>query len=124
MEVCQMKENELEVEERKLINGEITDSKQSAQIEKKLEEKVIEKKHSWSFSQEIKNLHSKWENLLKQSKENRLSVKDLIEEVRKIREQIDSIRLSSNPFKQKAYQNNEAKVNQLMAEINTKLQGN
>ncbi|MCE8159303.1 MAG: hypothetical protein I3270_01885 [Candidatus Moeniiplasma glomeromycotorum] len=119
MEVCQIKDDELEANEKKLINGEITDSNQSKQVEKALEEKIITKKHSWSFRQKL----NEWQNWLKNEAAN-LAVNHLEEEVKKIKRQIYSLKFSSNFLKTKAYQENEAKTNQLLAEINNISQKN
>ncbi|MCE8163618.1 MAG: hypothetical protein I3273_05640 [Candidatus Moeniiplasma glomeromycotorum] len=119
MEVCQIKDNELEDKEKKLINGEITDLDQAKQVEKELEEKIITKKHSWSFRQKL----NEWQNWLKNEAAN-LAVNHLEEEVKKIKRQIYSLKFSSNFLKTKAYQENEAKTNQLLAEINNISQKN
>jgi len=49
MEVCKMKEDELEDQEKKLIKGEITDPSQSKKIEKKTGRKSVNKEAKLKF---------------------------------------------------------------------------
>ena len=121
MEVCEMKDDELEADERKLIKGEITDLSEAekVEIEKKLEEKVATKKQSWSFSQKL----SEWQNWLK-TEAAKLAVDYLEEEVKKIKQQIYGLKTSANHYKRKAFENNKGKANKLLAELNTISQKN
>jgi len=88
-------------------------------LRKKLEEKVATKKHSWSLSQKL----SEWQNWLK-TKAAKLAVDHLEAETRKIKQHIYNLKSSTNFFKQQAYKNNEAEVNNLLADLNTISQKN
>ncbi|MCE8163957.1 MAG: hypothetical protein I3274_07170 [Candidatus Moeniiplasma glomeromycotorum] len=109
----EIKDNELEEKEKKLINGEITEPNEFKEIEKNLEKKMATKKHSWNFSQKL----SEWQNWLRTTAV-RLTANHLEEETKKIKRQIYSLKSSANSFKRQAYQQNEQKVNQLLAELN------
>ncbi|MCE8163579.1 MAG: hypothetical protein I3273_05990 [Candidatus Moeniiplasma glomeromycotorum] len=109
----EIKDNELEEKEKKLINGEITEPSEFKEIEKNLEKKLATKKHSWNFSQKL----SEWQNWLRTTAV-RLAANHLEEETKKIKRQIYSLKSSANSIKRQAYQQNEQKVNQLLAELN------
>jgi hypothetical protein len=113
LKVIEVSKDELEEDERNLIEGKITDQSKAKETEKRLEEKIETKKQSQSFSQKI----NEWQNWLKTTAAE-MAINHFQEEAKKIKKHVYSLKFSTNPFKRNAYKNNQQRVNNLFSELN------
>jgi hypothetical protein len=113
LKVIEVSKDELEEDERNLIEGKITDQNKAKETEKRLEEKIETKKQSQSFSQKI----NEWQNWLKTTAAE-MAINHFQEEAKKIKKHVYSLKFSTNPFKRNAYKNNQQRVNNLFSELN------
>jgi hypothetical protein len=113
LKVIEVSKDELEEDERNLIEGKITDQNKAKETEKRLEEKIETKKQSQSFSQKI----NEWQNWLKTTAVE-MAINHFQEQAKIIKKHVYSLKSSTNPFKRNAYEANKQRVNNLFSELN------
>jgi len=108
-------------EEKKLLNGEITDTSKKEELIEAIEKKIETKKRIWSWYK-----HKEWNKWLKTKarllfKKNKVSFDT---QKSQIEEEIKNLKTSSNTFDKQAYRANQQGVNALLSELKSMSQDN